>query len=86
MQKLYLITVTLLLFGMTAFAQQSVTGKVTDANGEPLIGVNVIERGTSNGTITDVSGNYSMQLQSGATLLLALLAIPRLLKPWVQGR
>ncbi|MEQ9210429.1 MAG: carboxypeptidase-like regulatory domain-containing protein, partial [Pseudomonadales bacterium] len=53
---------------MTAYAQQSVTGRVTDANGEALIGVNVIERGTSNGTITDVSGNFSMQVQSGAAL------------------
>lgn len=68
MQKIYSITVALLLYGLTAFAQQSVTGKVTDANGEPLIGVNVIERGTSNGTITDVSGNFSLQVQSGATL------------------
>lgn len=68
MQKIYSITVALLLFGLTAFAQQSVTGRVTDANGEALIGVNVIERGTSNGTITDVSGNFSMQVQSGATL------------------
>ncbi|MCB0494126.1 MAG: SusC/RagA family TonB-linked outer membrane protein [Cyclobacteriaceae bacterium] len=68
MQKIYSITVALLLFGLTAFAQQSVSGKVTDANGEALIGVNVIERGTSNGTITDVSGNFSMQVQSGAAL------------------
>ncbi|MFZ1809375.1 MAG: SusC/RagA family TonB-linked outer membrane protein [Cyclobacteriaceae bacterium] len=73
MQKIYSITVALLLFGLSAFAQQTVTGRVTDANGEALIGVNVIERGTSNGTITDVSGNFSMQVESSATLLFSFI-------------
>lgn len=73
MQKIYSVTVVLLLLGLTAFAQRSVTGRVTDANGDALIGVNVIERGTSNGTITDVSGNFSIQVQNDATLVFSFI-------------
>ncbi len=39
-----------------------VTGRVTDNHGESLVGVNVIESGTMNGTVTDVDGNYSLIL------------------------
>lgn len=39
-----------------------VSGQVTDSNGELLIGVNVIEIGTTNGTVTDFNGNYSIEL------------------------
>jgi TonB-linked SusC/RagA family outer membrane protein len=49
----------------TAMAQTKVSGKVTDTGGEPLPGVNVIVRGTTNGTITDLDGNYS--LEAGTT-------------------
>ncbi|WP_010424387.1 SusC/RagA family TonB-linked outer membrane protein [Anaerophaga thermohalophila] len=60
------VLLTFLCFG-SLFAQvlaQTVTGTVTDANdGLPLIGVNVIEKGTSNGTITDIEGNFSLTLQ-----------------------
>ncbi|MDR1938977.1 MAG: SusC/RagA family TonB-linked outer membrane protein [Tannerellaceae bacterium] len=49
----------------TAMAQSKVSGKVTDTGGEPLPGVNVIVRGTTNGTITDLDGNYS--LEAGTT-------------------
>lgn len=54
----------------TAFAQQTktVTGTVTDAaTGEPLVGVSIIEPGTTNGTITDFNGNYSIKV-NGNTL------------------
>ena len=44
-----------------AFAQQgAVKGKVLDEQGEPIIGANVVEKGTTNGTITDLDGNYSL--------------------------
>jgi len=44
----------------SAVDQKSVTGKVTDQNGEPLVGVTVIEKGTTHGTITNVDGVYSI--------------------------
>ncbi|MGM9797726.1 MAG: SusC/RagA family TonB-linked outer membrane protein [Parabacteroides sp.] len=44
-----------------AFAQQgAVKGKVLDEQGEPIIGANVVEKGTTNGTITDLDGNYNL--------------------------
>lgn len=42
----------------------SVRGKVTDANGEPIIGANVQEKGTVNGVITDIDGNFTLNLTS----------------------
>ncbi len=47
----------------------SVTGQVTDSKGESLIGVNVIEVGTSNGTVTDFDGNYSLVLTTQNAVL-----------------
>ncbi|AWW31965.1 TonB-dependent receptor [Echinicola strongylocentroti] len=49
----------------TAIAQDTdVTGKVLDPSGEPVPGVNILEQGTSNGTITDLDGNYSLTVSS----------------------
>jgi iron complex outermembrane receptor protein len=50
------------------FAQDKVTGAVRDAGGESLIGVNVIEVGTDNGTVTDADGNYTIHVTPGARL------------------
>ena len=51
--------------------QQSVTikGVVTDKNGEPIIGANVLEKGTTNGIITDFDGNYSLGVANGNSVL-----------------
>jgi TonB-linked SusC/RagA family outer membrane protein len=46
-----------------------VQGLVTDAEGEPLPGVNVIEKGTTNGVVSDVDGNYSITVESGDAVL-----------------
>ncbi|MDR3140677.1 MAG: TonB-dependent receptor [Tannerellaceae bacterium] len=45
-----------------------ISGVVTDAGGEPVIGVNVVEKGTTNGTITDTDGAFSFPVSPGATL------------------
>lgn len=47
----------------------NVTGQVTDSKGEPLIGVNVIEVGTSNGTVTDFDGNFTLVLTTQNAVL-----------------
>lgn len=50
---------------LSAFAQpKTVSGVVKDAEGTPVIGANVVEKGTTNGVFTDVSGRYSLALQS----------------------
>lgn len=57
------LTLALLLAGFTAFAQQhTVKGTVTDQDGEPVIGMTVIEQGTGNGAVTDENGNYSIDV------------------------
>lgn len=57
---------------ISAVQQQSnkVTGKVSDAM-EPIIGASVVEKGTGNGTITDVNGNFSLNVKPGAILLIS---------------
>jgi TonB-linked SusC/RagA family outer membrane protein len=57
----------------TAMAQSKVSGTVTDISGEPLPGVNVIVRGTTNGTITDPGGNYSLEVGTGAVLVFSYI-------------
>ena len=56
-----------------AFAQLTVTGRVQSKSGEPLIGVNVIEKGTTNGTVTDLDGNYSLRTEKGKTLVFSYI-------------
>ena len=55
--------VCLLLTSTSVFAQtKTVTGTVTDAANEPLIGASVLVQGTSTGTITDMDGKYSISV------------------------
>lgn len=50
-----------------------VTGKVIDNLGEPMIGVSVLEKGTTNGMVTDLDGNYSLNVPQGATLVFSYI-------------
>lgn len=58
-----------------AIQQQSrrVTGTVKDVKGEPLLGVNVIVRGTTNGTVTDFDGNYSLEIGASDVLVFSYI-------------
>lgn len=49
-------------------AEKVVTGVVTDAKGEPVIGVSVSQKGTSNATMTDINGNYSLRVPEKADI------------------
>ena len=63
------VTFMLALLATTAlFAQNKVSGTVTDNVG-PVIGASVMEKGTSNGAITDLDGNYTITVRPGATLV-----------------
>lgn len=53
--------------------QNVVTGKVTDENGIALAGVNILEKGTSNGTTSDFDGNYSISVANDATLVFSYI-------------
>ncbi|WP_165734246.1 TonB-dependent receptor [Polaribacter sp. 20A6] len=69
-QKLSLLLFTFFAFGlMTVHAQSTVTGTVTDANNEdPIPGVNIMEKGTKKGVVSDFDGNYSINVSANATL------------------
>jgi len=79
MTKLYLyvcryLTVLLLCGATTAFAQSTVSGKVTSSDdGSALPGVNILEKGTSNGTVSDSDGNFTISVGANATLILSFV-------------
>ena len=72
-----LLTALLMSFMLSAAAQTAVKGLVVDESGEPLIGVTVQEKGnTSNGTATDIEGEFSIKVKSpNATLLLSYVGM-----------
>lgn len=49
-------------------AKRQITGTVVDAAGVPVIGANIVEAGTTNGTVTDVDGKFSLQVENNATI------------------
>ncbi|MDR2840091.1 MAG: TonB-dependent receptor [Paludibacter sp.] len=57
------------LLNISVYAQTSVSGKVTDISGEPLIGATVTAKGSKNATITNTDGNYSLQVPTGINVL-----------------
>ena len=57
--------------GSLAFAQQKITGRVTDSQGDPIPWANVFQKGTQNGTTTDDDGNYSISVKSADAILVA---------------
>lgn len=67
----------MILFSMlaiVAYAQsQTVSGVINDMNGEPVIGASVLEKGTSNGTITDLDGKYSLNVRKNAILVISYI-------------
>lgn len=66
-----LISAALMLSSTVAMAQNNVTGTITDENGDPLIGVTVMEAGTQNGTVTDIDGRYTLNVKPGAKLVVS---------------
>lgn len=53
---------------VTSGKRKKVTGTVKDANGEPIIGATVVEKGTTNGTVTDFDGNFVLEATEGTSL------------------
>ena len=67
-KKLFLI-VSMLVLSLAAFAQtHKITGKVSDVNGEPVIGVGILVKGTTTGTASDVDGTFSLTVPDNAVL------------------
>jgi TonB-linked SusC/RagA family outer membrane protein len=72
MKKVLFILFAFLATVYTIDAQRVIKGRITDKNGDPVIGANVVAKGTNLGTITDVNGNYSLSVpESVSTLVMS---------------
>lgn len=83
-----MVLVLFLLVGMTSvFAQKhvSVSGRITDELNEPMIGVSVLEKGTTNGVITDLDGNYTLSASEGSTIVFSYIGYVTQEKKAVAG-
>ena len=73
MRNQLLLITALFFFNLTLFAQQTITGKITDSNGLPLSGVSVKVKGTGRGTQTSNEGNFSIQANADDVLELSII-------------
>lgn len=75
-RRRYSLLLAFLFSTCVVFAQNTQTtinGKVSDANGSPIPGVSVFEKGTTNGTSTNIDGAFSMNVTSGSTLVFSFI-------------
>ena len=81
---LILFVFSFLVFATTlSYAQHTVSGVVKDTFGEPIIGANVVEKGTTNGSITDIDGKFSFAMtRSTATLVISYIGYESLNYPY----
>lgn len=72
-----LILLGLVMFcGLSVWAQEkNITGLVTDKSGEAIPGVSVVEKGTTNGTITDIDGNYNITVSDAVTVVFSFIGM-----------
>ena len=68
-----LMFIAVVCFALDVSAQTTVSGHVKDDTGEDVIGASVMEKGTSNGTVTDFDGKFTLQCKSGATLVISFI-------------
>lgn len=73
LKKILLGIMLMLVCGFAEAQTIEVSGTVTDSNGESVIGATVKEKGTSNGTVTDVEGNFRLQARAGATIVVSYI-------------
>lgn len=69
-----MLLLAMLIFSTGLGAQTlTVQGTVKDASGEPIIGANVLEKGTTNGMITDIDGNFKLNVNRGSTIVVSFI-------------
>ena len=71
--KRFILSLMLVMAATCMYAQTSINGTVVDPDGEPVIGATVMEKGTSNGTITDFDGNFTVKVKEGTTLVFSFV-------------
>jgi TonB-linked SusC/RagA family outer membrane protein len=69
----FILGLLLVLASVSAYAQRTVSGTVSDTQGTPMPGVNVIVKGTSSGTTTDSNGRYTVDLGNGTVLVFSFI-------------
>ena len=68
-----LMMLAVMFFALDVSAQTTINGRVKDEIGEVVIGASVVVKGTSNGTVTDFDGNFSLTCKPGATLVISYI-------------
>ena len=76
--KRFLLSFMLMLTCTILYAQTEITGTVVDETGETVIGATVVEKGTSNGTVTDFDGNFVIKVNPGATLVVSYIGYEKM--------
>lgn len=73
--RILLLAIMTFMASATAMAQDeiTVTGTVVDNTGEPIIGASVIQKGTSNGSVTDLDGNFTFKAPKGSTITISYI-------------
>lgn len=73
MKQLFLL-LAFVSMSLTAFAQQKVSGKVTDSAGEPIIGASIVVKANNTiGTISDYDGNFTLEVPSRSVLVFSYI-------------
>ncbi len=68
-----LMLIAVMVFALDVSAQTKINGHVKDDTGEDVIGATIMEKGTSNGTVTDFDGNFTLECKAGATLVVTYI-------------
>jgi len=68
-----LLMLAVVFFALDVSAQTTISGQVKDDMGEAVIGASIVVKGTSNGTVTDFDGNFTLKCQSGAKLVITYI-------------
>ena len=71
--KRLLLSLMLALVSTLMYAQTEISGTVVDPTGETVIGATVMEKGTTNGTVTDFEGNFRIKVEPGKTLVISYI-------------
>ena len=83
--KRFLLSFLALMLCTIMYAQTEITGTVVDETGEGVIGATVMEKGTSNGTVTDFDGNFKIKVEAGKTLVFSYIGYQTLELPAQNG-
>ncbi len=67
--KFYFLLMCFSLMSLCVSAQNTINGKIMSTDGEPLVGVSILVKGTTNGTVSDLEGNFQMQASEGDVLV-----------------